>query len=316
MKAFRKFALGVVVWNLLVIVWGAYVRASKSGDGCGDHWPTCNGEVIPIAPSTKTLIEFSHRATSGLALISVVVLLVWAFRAFPRGHVVRKGAAASMFFMLTEAGVGAGLVLFKLVAGNDTLARAMFMAVHLVNTFVLVGAMTLTTLWAFDVPGPKLRGRGTAVSLAAASIVSMLLLGVSGAIAALGDTLFPAVSLLDSIRSDFAPTAHLFIKLRTAHPGIAIAAMAVTLLMVQALKKHMSHPLSGKAAGLLTTLLFVQLGLGITNVVLLAPIWLQLVHLLMADLVWITLVVTLGASFAASEPEVARSADPSPAVAV
>ncbi|HEX9001707.1 MAG TPA: COX15/CtaA family protein, partial [Blastocatellia bacterium] len=81
---FAKFAWLVVAYNLMVIVWGAYVRASKSGDGCGSHWPLCNGEVIPLAPTVKTLVEFSHRLSSGLALLLTVVLVVWAFRAFAR----------------------------------------------------------------------------------------------------------------------------------------------------------------------------------------------------------------------------------------
>lgn len=88
---FAAFAWANVAYNLLVILWGAFVRATGSGAGCGDHWPLCDGQVIPRAPSTEMLIEFTHRLTSGVALLGAVALLVWAFRAYGRGHRVRRG---------------------------------------------------------------------------------------------------------------------------------------------------------------------------------------------------------------------------------
>src|SRR5687768_1412604 len=94
-RRFATYAWFVTALTLAVILWGAVVRASKSGDGCGDHWPLCNGSVVPDASQTKTLVEFAHRATSGIAFLLVVVLGVWAFRAFGRGHAVRAAAAAS-----------------------------------------------------------------------------------------------------------------------------------------------------------------------------------------------------------------------------
>ena len=108
----------MLAYNLAVILWGAYVRASGSGAGCGAHWPLCNGEVIPRAPSIATLVEYSHRLTSGLALLGVVALMVWTWRVWGRGHPARRGALLSLIFILTEAAVGAGLVLFELVADN------------------------------------------------------------------------------------------------------------------------------------------------------------------------------------------------------
>src|SRR5215467_12703113 len=70
------FAWGVLAYNVAVIAWGAFVRASGSGAGCGRHWPLCNGEVVPRPTSVATVIEATHRATSGLALVGVVGLLV------------------------------------------------------------------------------------------------------------------------------------------------------------------------------------------------------------------------------------------------
>src|ERR1051325_10627142 len=115
---FAAFSWGVLAYNLAVIVWGGYVRASGSGAGCGSHWPLCNGVVLPRAAAVETVIEFSHRLTSGIALLLVVWLLVKTWRALPAGHAARRGAAWSLAFMLSEAGLGAGLVLFQLVADN------------------------------------------------------------------------------------------------------------------------------------------------------------------------------------------------------
>src|SRR5262249_872473 len=144
LNRFAKYAWFTLAFNLLVIVWGAYVRASKSGAGCGSHWPLCNGEVIPNSPTIKTLIEYSHRLSSGLALLLVVGMLVWVFRAYARKHQLRYLSAFAMFFMLMEAAIGAGLVLFEMVAENKSIARALWISAHLINTFLLIGTLALT----------------------------------------------------------------------------------------------------------------------------------------------------------------------------
>jgi heme A synthase len=287
-----RFAWGVLVCNIGVIVWGAYVRASGSGAGCGSHWPLCNGEVIPREASVTTLIEFSHRLTSGLALLLVVALLVWTRRATRPGHPARQGALWSLVFMLTEAAVGAGLVLFRLVADNASMARAMFMAVHLVNTFILIAWLTLTAWWLSGGAPVRLGRRGTA-ALVGALAVALLATGMSGAVAALGDTLFPAGSLRESLAADLSATSHVLVRLRVLHPAIAIATgLALALAAVRL-------PPAGDQTGLrlarlLAALVTVQLAAGLVNVVLLAPVWLQMVHLLLADAVWIAFVL-LGA---------------------
>jgi cytochrome c oxidase assembly protein subunit 15 len=173
-----KLAWLVVAWNLVVILWGAFVRATGSGAGCGQHWPLCNGVALPRDPTVETVIEFTHRATSGLALLALLALVVAVWRARPAGHPARRAAGWSMLFMLTEAGVGAGLVLFELVADNQSMARALFMAVHLANTFLLLGAMTLTARWLEDRPGGlSIAGRGGRAALLGALTVGLLVVG-------------------------------------------------------------------------------------------------------------------------------------------
>ncbi|HVR96418.1 MAG TPA: COX15/CtaA family protein, partial [Thermoanaerobaculia bacterium] len=139
---FARYAWATLAYNVAVILWGAAVRATGSGAGCGSHWPLCNGEVLPRSPGVQTIIEFSHRVTSGLALLLVVGLVVFAFRARPRGDAARGAAVLSLLFILSEAAVGAGLVLFEMVAHNQSMARALWMAAHLINTFFLLGVLT------------------------------------------------------------------------------------------------------------------------------------------------------------------------------
>src|SRR5215210_628478 len=161
MDRFARYSWTTLAFTLAVILWGATVRATGSGAGCGSHWPLCNGEVVPRSPRIETVIELTHRVTSGIALLLVIGLVVLAFRWRPRGHAARKAAGWTLFFMLTEAAVGAGLVLFELVADNQSIARALFMATHLINTFFLLGAMTLTAHFASGRAPFRLRGQGS-----------------------------------------------------------------------------------------------------------------------------------------------------------
>lgn len=298
LQRFAGYAWGVLGYNLLVILWGAFVRASGSGAGCGNHWPSCQGQVIPWAAQTETLIEFTHRLTSGLALLLVIGLLVWAFRAFPKGHRVRLGATLSMGLMLMEALLGAGLVLFELVAYDTSVARAVVIAFHLVNTFVLLTALTLTAWWASGGQPVRLRGQGWLGGGLLVGYGAMLLLGASGAITALGDTLFPVTSLAEGLRQDFSPTAHFLIKLRLYHPLIAIIVGIFIIILTGLFNASCPTVTNRRLAKTFTILYLGQLIAGAFNVALLAPIWLQLFHLFMSDVLLITLVLFMAAAFA------------------
>ncbi|MBA2503397.1 MAG: COX15/CtaA family protein [Pyrinomonadaceae bacterium] len=291
------YAWIVVAWNLVVIMWGAFVRATGSGAGCGSHWPLCNGEVLPRAPQVGTLIELTHRATSGIALLMLVALVVWARWRFPPKHLVRRAAYASAVFMILEALIGAGLVLFELVADNDSIARAIYLSVHLVNTFLLVGALTLTAWWATgESKKVEVKKQKRLAWMFAACLVGTLVLGVSGAIAALGDTLFPARSLAHGFAQDFAPAAHFLVRLRIFHPAIAIAVGAGLIAAATVAARVRPQTETKRLASLLTGLVLSQLALGALNVWLLAPIPVQLIHLFLADLLWMALIVLAASS--------------------
>lgn len=298
-RAFRSYALFTLAFVLGVILWGAYVRATGAGAGCGAHWPVCNGTVIPRDPSTKTLIEYTHRLSSGLSLLLVVGLFAWAVRAVPRGHTVRRAAGATLVLMLVEAALGAGLVLLELVALDASVRRAVAMSLHLINTFFLLAALGTCVWHAFAGPA-RARLRGSAPVLLA--VAGFMLVGVSGAIAALGDTLSQ-----HGVDNAFV---QLLIGLRVAHPIIALAESL--LLGSVALALWTRRPdARGPVAGL-AGLFFLQLVLGAMNVALQAPVWMQLVHLLVADCTWLALVVL--ARVALTGPETAAAvAEPAPA---
>lgn len=299
-KRFATRAWGILAYNLLVILWGAVVRATGSGAGCGSHWPLCQGELVPRAPQVETLIEFSHRISSGLALISVVLLLFWAVRTFPKGHFARKGAWGSMFFMITEALLGAALVLFEYVAFDQSVARAYWMAAHLVNTFLLLAALTLTAWWASGHGAWRWRGQGAVRWLIVVAWLALLVLGVSGAITALGDTL--------AIRGGISPTESAMVAqlvaLRIYHPLLAVVVGAVLAIVAWQLMTRRPTPDTQRWGRTLIVIFGLEFVFGAINVALKAPVWMQLVHLLAADLLWISLIL-LTASALATYGEVA-----------
>ncbi|WP_396624863.1 COX15/CtaA family protein [Luteitalea sp.] len=294
MLSLARTAWLVLAYNLAVIAWGAYVRATGSGAGCGAHWPLCDGRLVPRSLGVSTLIEYSHRITSGIALVSVVLLLVWVRRACPAGHPARRGATMTVVFMLLEAAVGAGLVLFELVADNASIARALFMAVHLTNTFILVAWMALTAWW-LSGGDPVAPGDSPGLALGVGGLLTAVtLVGVSGAIAALGDTLFPSQTLAEALAADLSPTSHVLIRLRVFHPALAIATAVLLVVAAPLLARRADTPTANRLARGVAGLAVLQVVAGVVNVVLLAPVWMQLLHLLLADVLWITLVL-LGA---------------------
>jgi heme A synthase len=232
---FAKVAWAALGYNLLVIGWGAYVRASGSGAGCGSHWPLCNGEVLPRAPALKTIVELSHRLTSGLALVFAIVLAVLAWRTFERGSRVRSAALAAVGLTVVEALIGAALVLFELVAHDASMKRALSMVLHLGNTFLLLGALTLTAFWAGREAAPREPARPQQATSPVLRVLlplagaGLMIVAMSGGIAALGDTLFPATSFAEGLRQELGTGAHVLLKLRVLHPILAVAVAALVM---------------------------------------------------------------------------------------
>jgi cytochrome c oxidase assembly protein subunit 15 len=287
MPPLTRFAWLTLAYNITVILWGAYVRATGSGAGCGNRWPLCNGTVLPRTPTAQTIIEFTHRLTSGLAILMVSSLLVWCWRKTSKGDWVRYSSLLAILFLFNEALLGALLVLFEHVAQDRSRERAILLCAHFGNTLLLLGALALTAHWLsqgcrrFSV----VKNRAAAVAL---GLLATMSIGITGSLAALGDTLFPANSLRTSLVEDFS-SGNILLRLRFLHPIAAAIAAAYVLWLI--LKRLKNPGRLWNQGVMLAGVLIGQIGLGILNVLLLAPVWLQLVHLLIAELFWVLVVL-------------------------
>lgn len=290
--ALRRFAWAVLAYFVAVILWGGLVRATGSGAGCGDHWPLCNGTVLQHSPRLDTMIEFTHRVTSGLSFFSAVGLLVWTFAGTVRGHLARAAAVASVAFTLVEAILGALLVKLGLTAQSQSPLRAPYLALHLTNTLLLLASLALAAHLLSRACGYR-RGdvRLVAPLGAAMGILVVLAVGVTGSLAALGDTLFPAHSLNSALTQDFASGSAWLLRWRWTHPAIAfLACIFLIWLLVRAAQRN-AYWDNRVLSAVVLVLLAVQYVLGVLDVMLLAPVWLQIAHLLGADALWVALIV-------------------------
>ncbi|MCX6106837.1 MAG: COX15/CtaA family protein [Proteobacteria bacterium] len=292
-RRFSRYSWGVLAYTVLVIAWGAFVRASGSGAGCGEHWPLCNGVVVPRSPGLETIVELSHRLTSGLTLIAVAIMVIWAFRKFPKGHALRQGSVLTGIFLVLEAAVGAGLVLAALVKDNASILRAVVISAHLLNTFLLVGSMTYVAWYATRGRSSRFRVgiRGWQVPTVLVGLVLFMIVGSSGAIVALGDTLFPTATLTEGLAQDFSPTAHFLIRLRIVHPILAMLTSAYWLVVSTLLRNLSPNKTVVRLSTMAAGAVVFQVLLGCVNLVLLAPTWIQLAHLIVADLTWVILMI-------------------------
>ena len=290
--ALRRFAWAVLWYFVAVICWGALVRATGSGAGCGDHWPLCNGTVMQHSARVDTIIEFTHRITSGLSFFSAVGLLLWTFAGTTRGHLARAASVTAVIFTLVEAVLGAFIVKLGLTAQSQSPLRAPYLALHLTNTLLLLASLTLVAhLLGRKYGYTRATVRLTAPVGATIAVLIVLIVGVTGSLAALGDTLFPASSLGAALTQDFSATSGWLVRWRWTHPAIAFFSSFFLIWLLMRASKRTAHWDNRGLSVLVLVLLAAQYLLGVLDVVLLAPTWLQVAHLLGADLLWAALVV-------------------------
>lgn len=258
------------LFTLIVILWGAWVRISHSGNGCGDHWPMCQGELIPDFKDSKTWVEYTHRLMSGVYGLIVIYIFYFFHRNKSRySKQSVKLSAILLILMIIEAGLGALLVKQSLVTVNDSVFRLVAMSFHQLNSFLLTGT---TYLLAQSVlKGVQITHKGR--------LVFFLLVCMTGAIAALSTTLFPSVSLWEGILKDFTEDAHLFVRLRILHPLFALGIIG-----------YFTYSFFNKNENRQSILFFVALCVGILTLILLSPVWLKLLHLFMAHWIWAELI--------------------------
>lgn len=285
-RLLRRYAWAVTIYTILVIVWGGAVTATGSGNGCGDHWPLCDGQVVLNHPHMKMMIEYAHRLSSGVVLFAILGLLVWTFFATPRRHMARIFSVAAMILVVNEALLGAGLVLLRLTTGGVSIERLLYFALHFTNTFLLLGAVAGTAHFLSRRRG-YLRGeiRFRSLGFGLPGLIALLIVAVSGSVAELGDMIYPSSNLRAAIVADFSSHGSWLVRLRWLHPACALIAGVFLLWLVYGAVQKPALRSLGIAV---IALLGLQYTLGITDVLLLAPTWIQLAHLFGADVLWVT----------------------------
>ena len=297
LERFAKYAWFVLGFNILVILWGVFLRASKSGDGCGQHWLTCQGEVIPSAPELKTMIEFSHRVTSSLAGVLLIILLIWAFRRWravkdEQNGLALKTALGSFVFVVIEGLLGAGLVLTGNTAENLTPERPLWMGGHLINTFILLAFLTLTAWYASGGRRLNFRVQPKYLTALGIGVIAVFLVGISGSVAALSSMIFPSGTIAEGLAQDFSSTSHMLLRLRLLHPITAILTSVFLIFLTGWLAKECGNDrFARRWSNVLSVLVLAQIAFGSATLLMLAPIVMQLGHLLIADLIWISYVL-------------------------
>ena len=274
LKRYKLYLIFLWIYSIAVIVWGAWVRISKSGDGCGTSWPLCNNTIVPDLQDTNAMIELTHRVSTGLYGIFVVLLIIWTFKLFPKKHILRKVALFILSLTILEALIGAKLVLLGLVGDNTGWSRILVMSIHQVTSILLTGSIArayyLTALDKINFSWLVEIGK-----------IIMLLIVATGGVAALSNTVFPSSSIMDGLMSDLDPTSHILLKLRVIHP---ILALSLTLaMMIILIKLHKYNPKYAKELALCFSIAIV---VGIITLITLSPIYMKLIHLVIAHFVW------------------------------
>jgi heme a synthase len=292
---FVRAAWSILAYNLGVVCWGAWVRISNSGNGCGKSWPTCHGRLIPQSAQESTWIEFSHRLTSGFTLLAAIVLVVWARRIWGRQHPATRWAWVSLIFIVLEALLGALLVLQGLVAEDASLARAVVVAIHLVNTFGLLGSGALCAWYASNFCQADIKEDLSRVAVVIL-LGSLLVTGASGAITALGDTLFPVSpsvgeGLFAHLRADLSLGEHFLVRLRIVHPLVAVMTFFTLWILLLRYQNAAQDKVTRLLHRVSQACLVFQMVIGVLNISLGAPGWMQIVHLLAADILWLSLLL-------------------------
>jgi heme A synthase len=302
LNRFAIYAWLTLLVTLLVILWGDVVQATGSGAGCGAHWPVCNGEVLPAFAGRETIIEFTHRLTSGFVFLMAVGLFIGSRRTFPKGHVVRKGASFSLFFMFTESLVGAALVLFRLVGQDASVTRAIVAPIHLINTLFLIAAITLTAWFASGGKAFRWQGQGAVSKLLIGGLVSLVVIAVMGAITSLGDAIFPVRNTAEAIGRSMNTGEHFLVRLRIWHPFVAIGLGLYIVLAARFIANFRPNAATQNFALGLFVVYLLQIAVGFFNVLLSAILPTQLVHLLLADSLWILWVLLAATALAEGVP--------------
>ncbi len=278
LKRYRSYLVFLWIYSILVIVWGAWVRISKSGDGCGTSWPLCNNTIIPDTENTHTLIELTHRLSTGIYGILAILLVIWTFKLYSKQHNIRKISLFILSLTILEALIGAKLVLFGLVGGNTGVDRIIVMSLHQVTSVLLTGSVAKAYYLTFT-------NKINPSYLIATLKIMFLLIVATGGIAALSNTVFPSNSIIEGLMSDLDPNSHILLKLRIIHPILAMTLTFAMLFII--IKLYKDDP---KYAIKLSIFISIGVVIGLITLITLSPTYMKLIHLTIAHIIWAVIV--------------------------
>ena len=258
MNSLRRYSYAAFFVACAHLVFGAIVRISGSGMGCGDHWPRCYGYWFPPLSRPDLIIEVSHRYLASLLLLSLVALLAAAWRRRDQPGVggpggVLRGAALAVALGLSAALLGAMTV--KL--GNAPLATlahwtvAMSLVASVVATVIRAGGLGGTS--ARD-GGVSMRTKRAAFAGAALALVAVVMGGLTAKYpgAAVACPSFP----LCGTNPDVQGAA---VHVQLTHRIIAVLLVLHLFGVVMALRKRQESPLLRRVAMIAFSLGILQL---------------------------------------------------------
>lgn len=289
-KQIKLLSWSVLWLTVAVIIGGALVRATDSGAGCGESWPICGGQLIPEIGNYHTAIEVSHRLMTGLLGFALVALFVLVRRDFEKDHRLRRAVFAAGVLLIIESLLGASLVLFGWVEFDASIARLIVVPLHLVNTFLLVGAMTLVAFFASGGRGFRIDTSRRRDQLVLLGLGIVLVIGATGALNALADTLIQSDALSGAVPGEVQVTEPVLRQIRTIHPFVAIIGGLALFMLVRYLALDASRQVKWLALGI-QGIVWAQFLIGLLNIALEVPLEIQLIHLFVADVLWIAFVL-------------------------
>jgi len=285
-RRYRLFVWALVAFTVVVILSGDIVQATESGAGCGEHWPRCDGSLIPAIGDAHTAVEFTHRMVTTILSLGFIVMVIAARRLFGRGHLVWRTALAATGILIIEILLGAALVLFGWVEEDASWGRVFADSFHVVNTFMLVGAVALVAHFAAGHRGFRVDTSLRRDRYLLFAVVIVVAVAITGTLNSLADTLY----FSDQVDVDETPIAALLVTIRGIHPAVAIGGGVIALYLVH----QVSARQPGQAENLgmaIQGVIALQFLVGIFNIVLLTPLETQIVHLTLADALWLLLLI-------------------------
>lgn len=128
-----------------MIVLGVLVSTTGSGQGCGNSWPFCHGQIIPGTLTVKGLTEYSHRIMSSADGFLVLLLSVWSWWVYRKDRLIKLYAFLSLFFVVAQGALGAVTVVYE-----GTFAINWLLSIHFGLSLIAFASVVLLTTRLFE----------------------------------------------------------------------------------------------------------------------------------------------------------------------